>query len=569
VASYRYYGSAGEKRPLSDLDGVRLIAVDLETYTATDPVPVGLGIAYSPTDAFYFSLLPPSSNIPWHLLTDPRVTKLMHNAPFDLRVLRDLHDGGDTTNIIDTAVMARMACIPANLEDACTAMETTTRPRHMKDVWAENHVNNSIDLGEDINAVKCCEDCLGTLQLYYSLMDQVDMDYVKAEMELLPILEEMSQRGLLIDQDVRYGLEVAYSQEMESLRDLCEVSFGLNPWSPPQVSYILSKRGNFLPTKRGKSGRWTMTTDEATLEKILHVEPLAGVVLRARHVRKMYGTYIMPAKGLDRMYTYFHLEAATARISSSSFDKRKERNLQNIPGEKVSGNSISMRNMFLPDMGTFTDTDFSQIELRVLAYLSNDHEMMDILNDPNGDIHQETANFLNIPRWMAKNCTFAIIYGATAQTVMETAHFQDIRRAQAILDALFRKYRNMGDWIRSTQEFARHHDYVTTMGGRRISVLGPETEILPTDNLRQIESKMANKDRKACNYPIQASAGEVMKRALKLARERVSAPMAHQVHDEIIWDGMAGTPADLDQLFNGSVAPFPTPTNTKYMERWN
>jgi DNA polymerase I-like protein with 3'-5' exonuclease and polymerase domains len=566
-ADYRYYGPDDVKPPVSRLEGCSILAVDVETYTAGDPIPVGVGICGNTTEAFYFSLLPASEDIPWHLLRDPSITKLMHGAPFDLRVLREWDI--DTTNVIDTAIMTRMNAIsPATLEDACNVMETKYRPRHMKDVWLENGVDNSIDLGEDVNAVKCCTDVLGTWELYHKLLPTTDMEYVQREMRLMPILEAMSSRGIKIDQDVRLGLEYAYKAEMDNLDSICQEHFGLNPWSPTQVAYILTKRGNFLPTKRGKTGRWSATTDEATLEKILHVEPLAGLVLRARHARKMYGTYIIPYREQDRAYTYFHLEASTARISSSSWAKY-ERNLQNIPGDKVAGGSVSMRNMFVPDSGWFTDTDFSQIELRELAYISNDRVMQDILNDPNGDIHQETANFLGVPRWMAKNCTFAIVYGATAQTVMETAHFQDIRRAQSVLDAIFRKYRSMGDWIRSTQEFGRYHDYVVTKSGRKISVLGPDSTILETDNQRQIESKLKNKDRKSTNYPIQCGAGEDMKNALLIAwTEANMVPMAHQVHDEIIWDGNFSTPEEIDQMFNGRVAPFPTPTNTKYIERW-
>jgi DNA polymerase-1 len=478
----------------------------------------------------------------------------------------------DLTNVIDTAVMARMNVIPGNLEDACTAMGTNTIPRHMRDVWSEHGVDNSIEMPDDALAIKCCEDVMGTMELYHALSPLVDMDYVRSEMELLPILETMSRRGIRIDQDLRFGLEYIYQKELEQLDFLCQTQFGFNPGSPDQVAYILSKRGNFLPKHRTKGGKWKLKTDEATLEKFMATDPLCGLILRRRHVSKTLGTYLIPYRGHERAYTYFHLDAATARVSSSSYDKRIERNLQNVPGDPEGTGIVSVRNMFIPDNEVFTDTDFSQIELRVLAYVSGDRLMQDILNDPKGDLHQETANFLRVPRKIAKNCTFAIVYGATAQTVMETAHLRDLHLAQRMLDQIFARYPNMGEWIRDTQMWGREHGWVPSLGGRRISVIGPAEVIYPTDDWRTIQTKMAAVDRKSTNYPIQTSAGEIQKKALKVSQEMVvrlrDVPMAHQIHDEIIWDGYAGTPQEIDGWFNGRVAPFPTPTVTKYVERW-
>ena len=565
---YRYYGPGEVKASLDRMEGHPILSIDVETYSATDPIPVGIGIAISPEESFYFDLLPASPDIPWHLLRDPGITKLMHNAPFDLRVLREW--GVDTTNCMDTAIMARMACIPGNLDDACRVVETRFRPEHMKDVWNKHGVDNTIDLPPEVCALKCCIDTLGTFELFNALKVKVNMEYLKREMALLPILEAMSSRGIKLDQDIRTGLEYAYSQELEQLDDLCADTFGFNPASPQQVAMILSKRGNFLPKKRAKNGRWSLTTDEATLEKILHVEPLAGLVLHHRHLKKMLGTYLIPYRDMDRAYTYFHLDAATARISSSSYNRRLERNLQNIPGvdpeDRARGNTpITMRNMYLPDNGMFTSTDLSQIELRILAYISNDRRMQDILNDPDGDLHMETAKFLGVPRKTAKNCTFAIVYGATAQTVMETAHIADIRLAQRMLDMIFSRYHGMGDWIRSTQEFGLRHGFIETLEGRRIAVWGED------DNLDD-RKVVAHIYRIATNYPIQGSAAEIMKNGLIISFNKVwqgmGIPMAHQVHDEIIWDGYVDTPKVIDSWFNGQLAPFPTPTSTKYMDRW-
>lgn len=558
---YRYYGLADVKPPLSVLYGCKLVAVDTEFYSTADQIPCWVSIAYSPTDSFGFSLLPPSMDIPWHILRDPSVTKLMHNAPADLHPLREWNI--DTTNVIDTAVMCRMALIPANLEDACEAMGTLTRPRHMKDVWEEHGVSNSVDLGEEVNAVKCGQDVLGTFQLYLELMDKVDMDYVRSEMEIIPILETMSRRGIKIDQDIRAALDFSYGYQLQQLDELCTSQFGFNPHSNQQVAYVLTKRGNFLPSTKSRK-RFAFRTDHKVLEKILPLEPLAGLILEARALRKLKGTYLEPLVGMDRIYSYFHLDASTARISSSHIFPN-ERNLQNIP--KAPYGTIGIRSMFLPDSGYFTDMDFSQVELRVMAYISGDRRMQEELDRPGGDLHQATADFLHVPRRIAKNCTFAIIYGATAQTVMETAHIADVRLAQRMLDQIFRLYPGMGDWIRSTQEFGLVHGYVTTIDGRKISVIRPSEEITEDDDARTVFWKTAGIQRKASNYPIQASAAEVMKKALKVAVVKTSAPVAHQVHDQILWDGVVGSAEEV-QGWMENIAPFWTPVTVEFTERW-
>ena len=353
-------------------------------------------------------------------------------------------------------------------------------------------------------------------------------------MELIPILLRMSLRGLLIDHEVRERLESKYEQEVEELKAMCE---GFNPGSPPQVGFILGKRGNMLPLKRrrNKEGKWEtkISTEAEALEKL--DDPLAAVVLRYRTVSKALSTYIRPYEGKERAYTRWHLEAATGRPSST------RRNLQNM--------RIDLREMIIPDNGVFTNWDASQIELRCLAYISQDEEMLHIY-ETGGDIHQTTADFMRIDRKIAKNTNFAMIYGGSDETIMETAHILNRRRATELREMWFDLYRGAARWIQMIQEKGMEDGYVETLYGRKLA--------LPIG--RESPAEIA---RKAVNYPIQASASEIIKRAMIKCQ---NLPLVMQLHDELMADG------DVSEEVVGmgleNIAPFRTPYEIRTSRRW-
>ena len=526
----------GEKPPHSKMyqeylmDGnIKTIGIDTETISLKERIAIGVGIAISPTAGFYFPLFPhPSPVTPWHLLRDPTYTKIFHNALFDLACMREYEI--DTTNIKDTSVMAHLLCFPdAKLATLATlvGMEVHT----VQEMLEKGQI--MLDLEPAIVAKKCMQDCMATLALHYKLYPDMDVSYFDTEMELIPILIEMSNRGLLIDQGVRLIVEQKLQKEVDYYLEVCEGD-GFNPGSPPQVGYILAKRGAYsvfhkLPFTRGRKN---LATNEEILNKM--DDPIAAIVLNYREKSKLLNTYIKPWAKEDRAYTRFHLDAITGRISST------ERNLQNIPKGEA-------RNIFLPDMGVFTDIDFSQVELRVLAHLAGDREMQYIF-DSQGDIHQVTAEFMNIERRLAKNVNFAMIYGATDETIAETAKIRNVSRAHQLKEMWFQKYRQAGDYIQTAQESAIHHPYAKTVFGRNIR--------LPTIE----EESIGAIERKAVNYPVQGSAAEILKRALIKCKDL---PMVLQVHDEILFNDKINLPYGLDHI-----APFYTPLDVKYLRRW-
>lgn len=536
----------GETEPHSKLyqelvnSNPKLIAVDTETISLKERIAIGVGIAFTPQDSLYFPLFPdPSPVVPWHLLQDPSITKVFHNALFDLACMREYEI--DTINIKDTSVMAHLLCLPdarlatlAQLVD----MEVHTVQEFL------GHGQIMLDLDKPTVARKCCQDCLATLALYHHFLPDIDVSYFNMEMELIPILITMSEQGLLIDQEARGKLERKLEPEVDYYIGLCDGE-GFNPGSPQQVAYILAKRGAYsvfakIPfTRKHKSIR----TDKEILSKM--DDPMAAIVLNYRDKSYLLSHYIRPWAKEDRAYTKFHLNAITGRISST------DRNLQNIPkGES--------RGIFLPDNGVWTDIDFSQLELRTLAYLSGDKEMQYIFSlprfNPDGspnkeaDIHQHTADFLGIERRPAKSVDFAMVYGATDDTIAETAGIRSIGRVRELKERWFQLYREAGGWIQSVQLDALNYPFAKTLFGRRIR--------LPTIEEEDSGSIM----RKAIDYPNQGSAAEILKRALIISK---GLPMSLQVHDEILFDGKVELPDGLEHI-----APFHTPISIKYLQRW-
>lgn len=510
----------------------KLIGCDVETISLKERIAIGISIAVQPNMVFYFPLFPePSPVMPWNLVKDPIITKIFHNALFDLGCLREYEV--DTTNIKDTNVMARLLCYPfTSLSDMTFIHKMEVHDT--KTLLGEHNAKTMLELPSEVVARKCMQDSGACLRLFYELNEDINQNYLSVEMQIIPILIEMSNQGLLIDQEARLKLEEGLEEEVSYYLNICD-GIGFNPASPQQVAYILAKKGAYSNFTRLPFTNWkktSLSTAEETLGKM--DDPLASLVLNFRHKSKLLNTYIKPWAREERASTRFHLDAITGRPSST------ERNMQNIPKGEARG-------IFIPDTGIWTDMDFSQIELRILAYLSQDREMQYIFKT-GGDIHQIAADFLNIPRTIAKNVMFALIYGATDETLMETAHIRSIDRARQLRENIFKLFTGAGDWIESLN----HNVPATaqTIFGRNIR--------LPTED----EERLDGRQRKNINYRIQGSAAEILKRGLILCKDL---PMALQVHDEILVDGFIP-----DYRFKPleSIAPFRTPVEVKYLERW-
>ena len=519
------------------------IAVDVESISLKNRTAVGIGFSPNPAMSFYFPLYPTQSPvIPWHLLDNPNITKIFHNSLFDLSCLWNYPTA--ITNIKDTAIMAHLLGIPGGLSDLYELHQSEVHDMGL----LLGRGQTTLDLPTETIARKCMEDTIATYILYLKLLDNTDQQYFDVEMKLIPILDKMSRRGIKLDQKVRHQLEVKLKEEIEIYLDICDKE-GFNPNSPQQVSYILAKRGAYsgfskLPFTR-KGNRGNLSTAKEILGRM--DDPLAAMVTVYKGQATLLGNYILPWEGCDRAYTRFHEEAITGRISSLS------RNLNNIPkGEP--------RNIFLPDNGIWTDMDFNQLELRILAYLSQDREMMYIFSlpklNPDGspnieaDIHQQVADALGIGRYIAKNINYEMVYGSSEQTMADTAKTRDIGKASKMKQMWFQKFPQAGDCIESWKMEALDTPYIITLFGRRIK--------LPTPDEDSIDAIM----RKGVNYRMQGSAAEILKRSIICLADL---DLALQVHDEILIDGFV-----VDDVFRQleHISPVYTPVEVNYLEHW-
>lgn len=543
IKTFAYKGTQpGQQSFLRDklLDNPpRLLAVDIETRSLKDRSVVGIGFGLSPTEAIYVPVHSPAFTSAVLVLCDPGITKVYHNAMFDIPILFGIYNIIDTENVLDTMLMCNMEGLPQQLGEIALAFGMEIKK--IKDILPARTTMD--ELPDDVVADKCCDDVMATMLVYEKLWPHVNHAYFRREMALIPVLMAMSLRGIRIDQERRQLLEDKLSLEVDFYRSLAEAE-GFNPASTQQVAYILMQRGNHIPVQRNRKG-YSASTDEEVLKKL--DDPMAALVLNYRKTSKLLSTYVLPYKGQERGYTRFHLNAATGRISST------ERNMQNIPPGPGSMDNPGVRTMFLPDSGCFTDLDFSQQELRALAYISQDPVMLDIF-ERGLDIHQQVADFMGIPRRVCKNVNFAAIYGASDETIMETAGITSIGKAHEVGIMWRTMFKEAARWIIQVQEQGICDGYVMTLQGRKLWLPGEFVE------------GESDRRRKAVNYPIQGSAAEITKDAL-LAVARAGHELVLQVHDELVIDGNIAE-KELRGLGLEELAPFKCPISVAYYSRW-
>ncbi len=360
--------------------------------------------------------------------------------------------------------------------------------------------------------------------------------FYEVEMPLVRVLAEMERTGVIIDDFALAQSSGVMTAEMQRIeRHIREISgSNLNISSPKQVGELLFDVLKISDkAKKTKSGQYV--TDEETLEGLRAKHPVVGEILEYRGVKKLLSTYIDALPKLingrtGRVHTSFNQTVtATGRLSSSN------PNLQNIPIRDEQGKEI--RKAFIASEGhVFMSADYSQVELRLMAHLSQDENMLAAFNADH-DIHAATAaNIYKVPieevtsdmRRKAKTANFGIIYGISIFGLSERL---GISRAEAkeLIDGYFMSFPGVKDYIDTTIENARRDGYVETMLHRR--------RYLPDINSRNANVR-GYAERNAVNAPIQGTAADIIKIAMvkiadRLKREGLKAEMLLQVHDEL------------------------------------
>ncbi|MFH1212974.1 MAG: DNA polymerase I [Candidatus Neomarinimicrobiota bacterium] len=378
--------------------------------------------------------------------------------------------------------------------------------------------------------------------------DQTWQVFEEIEMPLVPVLMQLEQNGVSLDvtnlREMSQALEGQIAASVHQIYDLAGIEFNIN--SPKQLGEILFDKLN-LPKVRSYS------TDVNVLEKLKHKHPLPSAVLEYRGLVKLKNTYLdalplLVNKKTGRVHSSFNQTvAATGRLSSS------DPNFQNIPIRTDMGREI--RRAFIPQQAGWKilSADYSQIELRIMAHLSRDAELMRAFSE-GVDIHTRTAalvygvdekDVLPEMRRVAKVVNFGIMYGAGPFRMSEEL---GIPRGEAIrlIEQYFRTYPGINDYIVSTIDFARQNSFVKTLAGRLRYVPDINSE---NRNIREAAERVA------INMPIQGTAADMIKIAMirihrRLQQEQMKTMMILQIHDELLFEVY---PSELEYL-RGMVA---------------
>ena len=477
------------------------------------------------------------------LLADPKLVKIGQNIKYDLIVLE--RAGLPLVGPLEDTMLASYVLDPSRSRhnmDSLALDFLSRRTITYKEVAGAGQkqipfAQVAVDTATDYAA----EDAEITWCLAEALLPRLEGElrklYEQLEMPLVEVLVEMEQAGVAVDLELFKRLGEKTDSELaeliERIYELAGEQFNLN--STQQLAVILfDKLG--LPT--GKKTKTGYSTNQEVLDKLAPDYDICRLLVDYRQASKLKSTYIDALPKLvhpetGRLHTSFgQAVAATGRLSSS------DPNLQNIPIRTPAGRRI--REGFVAPAGfVLVGADYSQIELRILAHVSGDENLIDSFSRGE-DIHDRTAQqmFGLLPgmvtpdlRRQAKAINFGIVYGISAFGLTRQLEI-DARRAQQLIDAYFAQYPGVRNYIDRTIEKVRAEKAATTLLGRRRPIRDIDAA---NHNVRQMAERIA------VNTPIQGTAADLIKQAMiaigrRLREEDFPARMILQIHDELLFE---------------------------------
>ena len=360
------------------------------------------------------------------------------------------------------------------------------------------------------------------------------------EKEVVPVLRKMEERGIRLDNEVLVRLQKKVEKELagheKNIFRVCKMEFNIN--SPQQMAKVLFAplpEGLGISAKGiGKTPGGEISTAAPELEKLKGEHPAIDMILSYRELQKLLSTYVLPLQELpdaqSRIHTSFRqLGAATGRLSSAN------PNLQNIPLRTDLGKEI--RRAFVPSPGNiFFSADYSQMELRIVAHLAQDKEMIATFQRGE-DIHRHTAAVVfGVPeenvtpqmRFRAKALNFGLIYGIGVVSFARSAEMSR-KDAKDFMERYMQVFQGVAAYMEQTKRSAHQKGYVETLWGRR--------RYLPDLDSPNIMLRRAA-ERAAINMPVQGTAADIVKRAMVEAGKKLpQISLLLQVHDELLWEG--------------------------------
>ncbi|MDD5288684.1 MAG: DNA polymerase I, partial [Dehalococcoidales bacterium] len=575
------------------LAAVKSFSFDTET-TGLNPLQtqlVGISVSPTPGEAYYLPVghtgMMQSPQLPIQqivdrlkpIFEDATKPKIAHNGKFDMEVLAEA--GIDVNNLAsDTMVAAYLLSEPSlslkslafrRLNVEMTPISELIGSGGKKITMSQVEIEKASDYS-------CADaDMTGRLsELLHSELQSQNLWQLfdEVEMPLVPVLLDMEQNGIALDTGILAEMSRTLGEQITMLEgeiySRAGQKFNIN--SPAQLGMILSEKMQIDAVKK-KSGGYSTAAD--VLEGLRAVNPIIGYILDYRQLTKLKSTYIDALPALvnpktGRIHTSFNqTRTTTGRLSSS------DPNLQNIPIRDEQGKQI--REAFIAPKGSYLlGADYSQIDLRSLAHLSQDENLLNAFRHDE-DIHSATAAQLyNVPpsqvtpamRRLAKTVNFGVIYGMSEYGLQQATELSR-EDAGKFIAAYFEKYPGVKKYLELTKEQARKTGYVQTILGRKRLI--PEINA-PNRQIREGAERMA------INMPVQGTSADIIKKAMinlyqEMSLRKLKSKMLLQVHDELVFEVPENEMEMMrslvpDMMVNAIKLSIPLKVDTKIGKNW-
>ena len=545
---------------IEDIKKKKFFSFDLETSSLDymEAKIVGISIALSDKKSYYIPI-GHSSNIKYKQLSEKyvldnlkpilqseKLKKIGHNLKYDRNVLVKYninlvgieHDSMLLSYVYDSTAIRH------GLDNAAEKY-LSHKTIHYEDVAGKGAKQIPFaDVDIDIAAEYACEDAVISLELYNFLWSKVSKDknivkvYSDIEMPLVPILSKIETNGVLIDSKALQKLSKDLDKELNEIESKCfkitNKEFNLN--SPKQLQEILYDELKIPVSKKTPTGK--PSTDEDTLQFLAQTNELPKLILEYRSLNKLKTGYtdklpLQISKTSGRVHTsYQQAITSTGRLSST------DPNLQNIPIKTSRGKKIRKTFIAQGEKRIFA-ADYSQIELRIMAHLSEDKNLLKAFKNKI-DIHSFTAseifaidieNVSTDDRRAAKAINFGLIYGMSSFGLSKQLGIP-ISAAKDYMDVYFERYPRIKSYMNQIKDFAKNNGYVETIYGRKL--------YLPEISSKNVQRRKYA-ERTAINAPVQGSAADIIKIAMIqidqwLSNNKSDTKMIMQVHDELVFE---------------------------------
>jgi len=551
---------------------------------------VGISLSPAPGEAYYI----PVGHVGWAnveqlsldlvterlkpVFADSNLTKYAHNGKYDMIILAE-HGLPVSNMTFDSMIAAHL------LNEQSIGLKSLAFNRIGVEMTPISELIGSGSKQLSMSQVEiqkagiyACADADMTFQLCEILKPELEQQslrklFTEVEMPLVPVLVTMERHGIALDTDLLSEMSHEIGRQLIDIEGkiygIAGHQFNIN--SPQQLGNVLFEEMKLPATKR----KGNYSTSAAILEALREENPIIGNILDYRQLSKLKSTYIDTLPGMvnhktGRLHTsYNQTRTATGRLSSS------DPNLQNIPVRGEQGKQI--RHAFIaPGNSSLLGADYSQIDLRALAHLSQDENLCAAFQHDE-DIHTATASQLYgvkatevTPdmRRLAKTVNFGVIYGMS-EYGLERATELSREEASQFITAYFEKYPGIRKYLESTKQQARETGYVETLLGRKRSI----AEInAPNRNVREGAERMA------INMPVQGTSADIIKVAMinldkEMNKRNLKSKMMLQVHDELVFEVPQSELAEMQELvpelMTGAVKlHVPVKVDTKTGSNW-